>query len=93
MLEGSRAAGIGSAASSSFQRLPRLESPQSWELAHRTNAQLWNLAAFHVGDNTFEGTLAATLGMQPAAEELKRLQAGESLLVIDALDEGKPRRT
>lgn len=61
------------------------------ELAFRTSAALWNLAAFQVGSGTTVGTLADAFGIGALGDVMNRLASGKFLIVMDALDEANLR--
>lgn len=61
------------------------------ELAYRTGATLWNLASFQVGTGTYLGTLADAFGIAALGGVVNRLNAGDFLVIMDALDEANLR--
>ncbi len=60
------------------------------ELAFQLGAPLWDLSKIQVGSLTFAGTIMEAYGFE-ATGQMKRLQDGRCLLVIDALDEAQVR--
>jgi hypothetical protein len=59
------------------------------EISYRTGASLWNLGAFHVGDDTFIGRIGKCFGDELYSTIMKRLAQGDFLVILDALDEGR----
>lgn len=60
------------------------------EIARRSGASLWDLSKFQVGSNSFAGTLAKTFG-PTAATIMAKLDTGDFLVVLDAIDEAAVR--
>jgi hypothetical protein len=60
------------------------------ELASRTGATLWDLSKVQVGSRTFAGTIMEAYDFE-ATGVLKRLNQGNFLLILDALDEAQVR--
>jgi hypothetical protein len=60
------------------------------QVAHNSEAILWDLARFQVGTDTFSGTLLSTFGDRTPTV-LAALAQGSFLLILDALDEAHVR--
>lgn len=60
-------------------------------ISHRTGGSLWNLGAFHVGDDTFVGRIGKCYGYKLSSTIMERLESGDFLVILDALDEGRLR--
>lgn len=58
-------------------------------LAYKHNGIYLNLANMQIGDNTFDGTLIKNLGVEGRSQFVDDLNAGKSILVIDAIDEAE----
>ena len=56
-------------------------------LAYKYQGIYWNLAKIRLGHNTFYGTIIRALGRDVFSRYMSGLISGESLLIIDALDE------
>lgn len=61
------------------------------EIARLTNAPLFDLAQFQVGDSFIEGTITRAYGPQSLVSILSGVSDGDFPLIFDALDEGEVR--
>lgn len=57
------------------------------EIAHRAGAVFWDLSAFQIGSNFLPGTIGSSHGYSATGAIMDALEAGEFVIVMDALDE------